>query len=134
MGDKVPVTAGVHHIGLTVPDLEASAGFFTGILGWQEVRRDPEYPAKFVSDGTVMVTLWSAKVDAPVGFDKNANVGLHHLALGVGSEQGLKSLHDRLLAGGITIEFSPEPLRGGPAMHMMCYEPGGIRIEFIFAP
>jgi len=52
----------------------------------------------------------------------------------VKSEQGLKSLHERLLTAGVKIEFSPEPLRGGPAMHMMCYDPGGIRIEFIFAP
>lgn len=134
MNDKVSVTAGVHHIGLTVSDLEASAGFFTGILGWREVRRDKEYPAIFVGDGTVMITLWSAKVDVPVDFDKNANIGLHHLALRVESEQGLKSLHDRLLAAGVAIEFSPEPLRGGPAMHMMCYDPNGIRIEFICAP
>jgi len=62
------------------------------------------------------------------------HIGLHHLALRVGSEQGLKSLHDRLLAAGVKIEFSPEQLRGGPAMHMMCYDPGGIRIEFICAP
>jgi hypothetical protein len=34
-------------------------------------------------------------------------------------------------APGVRIEFGPEPLRGGPMMHMMCYEPSGIRVEFI---
>ncbi len=29
------------------------------------------------------------------------------------------------------MEFAPEPLGGGPAKHMMCAIPGGIRVEFI---
>jgi hypothetical protein len=33
---------------------------------------------------------------------------------------------------GATIEFSPELVGKGPRMHMMCYEPGGLRIEFIW--
>lgn len=52
------VTSGIHHLGLTVSDLEQSAAFFVDILGWTEVRRNEEYPAIFVSDGSVMVTLW----------------------------------------------------------------------------
>lgn len=134
MDEKVPVTAGVHHVGLTVSDLEASAGFFTGILGWQEVRQDPAYPAVFVSDGTVLITLWGAKVGTPTGFNKDTNIGLHHLALKVESENALKTVHEKLQASGITIEFPPEPLRDGPAQHMMCYDPSGIRIEFIYLP
>ncbi|GMQ87049.1 MAG: hypothetical protein BMS9Abin08_0247 [Gammaproteobacteria bacterium] len=57
MDSKTPVTTGVHHISLIVSNLEASAGFFTGTLGWQELRRDPAYPAIFVSDGSVLITL-----------------------------------------------------------------------------
>lgn len=34
----------------------------------------------------------------------------------------------------VYIEFSPKPLRGDSAQHMMCIEPGGIRIEFIWVP
>ena len=32
---------------------------------------------------------------------------------------------------GVSIEFAPEPLGGGPTRQMMCYIPGGIRVEFI---
>jgi hypothetical protein len=68
-----------------------------------------------------------------VGFDRRRNVGLHHLALEVRSEADLISVMERLAAyPGVTIEFSPELVGNGPRKHMMCYEPGGLRIEFIW--
>lgn len=128
-----PITRGVHHVGLTVTDLEASCRFFTDVLGWERVGGDPDYPAVFVSDGTVMVTLWQAREpSAAIAFDKNNNVGLHHLALSVADLDTLDRIYQKLVADtNIEIEFAPEPLRNGPAVHMMCREPGGIRIEFI---
>ena len=127
-----PITKGAHHIGLTVAMLEESAAFFTNILGWEEVRRNTEYPAIFVSDGTVMLTLWQTKEEPFVSFDKNRNVGLHHVAFAVESEAALMRLHERLVEHGIKIEFAPELVRTGPARHMICYEPSGIRVEFIW--
>ena len=129
---KNPVTQGVHHVGLTVSKLEDSASFFTTILGWKEVRRNDEYPAIFVSDGKIMLTLWAAKEDPPTPFDRKRNVGLHHLALVVQSEAALTDIYERLIRHGARIEFAPELLRQGPAKHMMCYEPSGIRLEFIW--
>lgn len=129
------MTQGVHHLGLTVSCLEASAGFFTGALGWQEVRRVPEYPAIFVSDGTMMVTLWQAGEAGSVQpFDHRQNVGLHHVAFRVASRAALHAVFERVQASGARIEFAPERLRDGPLMHMMCYEPSGIRVEFIWVP
>jgi catechol 2,3-dioxygenase-like lactoylglutathione lyase family enzyme len=127
------ITRGVHHVGLTVTDLDASCHFFTDLLGWEKVGGDPDYPAVFVSDGVAMVTLWQAKrPPSAVPFDKNNNVGLHHLAIKVADIATLDSIYQRLVAAEhVAIEFAPEPLRGGPAVHMMCYEPGGIRMEFI---
>lgn len=127
-----PITKGTHHIGLTVSKLEESAAFFTTVLGWQEVRRNDEYPAIFVSDGTIMVTLWKNKEEPPTPFDKNKNIGLHHLAFTVEHESDLENIHEKLVRHKIKIEFSPELVRQGPAKHMMCYEPSGIRLEFIW--
>ncbi|MEJ2141668.1 MAG: VOC family protein [Gammaproteobacteria bacterium] len=127
-----PVTQGTHHVGLTVSKLEESADFFTSLLGWNEVKRKDDYPAIFVSDGNIMVTLWANKEQPATRFDKNKNVGLHHVAFQVGSEATLNNLHEKLLSNGITIEFAPEQLGPGPARHMMCYEPSGIRVEFIW--
>ncbi|ERH61995.1 glyoxalase [Pantoea dispersa EGD-AAK13] len=126
-------TDGVHHIGLAVSNLEESAAFFTGLLGWEEVKRRDDYPAIFVKDGALMVTLWKTQTDEPVKFNRKVNVGLHHLALRVKSKEALFELLDVLKANQIEIEFEPT-LRGeGPSMHMMCYEPSGVRIEFYYA-
>ncbi len=127
-----PATQGLHHLGLTVATLEKTANFFTEILGWNEIRRDENYPAIFVSDGSIMLTLWQTQTEHPRSFDKNTQIGLHHLALQVASEQQLETIYQRLLESGTPIEFAPEPLRDGPMKHMMCYEPRGIRVEFIW--
>jgi len=126
------MTKGVHHIGLTVSKLEESASFFTSILGWKEVRRDDEYPAIFVSNGSVMVTLWKNKEEPLRPFNRDRNIGLHHVAFIVDSEGDLSSIHKKLEQNKVPIEFPPEVLRQGPAKHMICYEPSGIRIEFIW--
>ena len=127
-----PITKGAHHIGLTVSNLEESASFFTSILGWSEVKRNEEYPAIFVSDGSIMLTLWKNKEEPPGQFNKNKNIGLHHVAFQLESESSLNSIHERLVSNGVKIEFSPEQLGQGPAKHMICYEPSGIRVEFIW--
>ena len=129
---NTPLTKGAHHIGLTVSKLEASAEFFTSLLGWKEVRRREDYPAIFVSDGQIMLTLWATREQPVTEFNKNKNVGLHHVAFSVADEAGLNALHERLKHAGVKVEFSPEQLGPGPAKHMMCYEPSGIRVEFIW--
>ena len=129
------ITKGAHHIGLTVPDLAATRAFFLDTLGFAQVGEMPDYPAAFLSDGTTMITLWqAANPDSAVPFDRKNVIGLHHLALRVESDDALAALHQKLTAAdGVEIEFAPEPLGAGPARHMMCAIPGGIRVEFIAA-
>jgi len=69
-----PMTNGVHHVGLAVSKLEESADFFVSLLNWQEVRRNPDYPAVFVSDGSIMLTLWGIKKEPAVPFDRKQNI------------------------------------------------------------
>jgi catechol 2,3-dioxygenase-like lactoylglutathione lyase family enzyme len=132
-GDSV--TKGVHHVGLTVPGLNEARRFFTDVLAYKEVGSDPEYPAVFLSDGITMTTLWQAvDPDRAVPFDRKNAIGLHHLALSVDGDEDLDALHVRLIATpSVSVEFSPEPLLGGPTRHMMCEIPGGLRVEFIAA-
>ncbi len=127
------MTRGAHHIGLTVPDLARARAFFLDTLGFAQVGEKPDYPAVFVSDGTLMITLWqAADPQSAVPFDRKNVIGLHHLALQVENGAALDSLHDKLAAtAGVAIEFAPEPLGGGAIRHMMCAIPGGIRVEFI---
>jgi len=127
-----PITQGIHHIGLTVSRLEESATFFTTVLVWKEVSRNVDYPAIFVTDDFNMVTLWQNKETPAIPFSKNQNIGLHHIAFKVEFERDLNQIHETLVSNNIRIEFSPELIRQGPAKHLMCYEPSGIRVEFIW--
>ncbi|EOX4357311.1 VOC family protein [Vibrio cholerae] len=124
------LTVGIHHVGLAVSNLEESANFFKEILGWREVKRLYDYPAIFLKDEFTMITLWKTKIDEPIQFNRKNNIGLHHLAIQVKSNEALFHILDILNKNQIEIEFSPTLIREGPAMHMMCYEPSGIRIEF----
>ncbi len=127
------VTQGIHHIGLTVPDLDKTRAFFLATLGFTQRGEVPDYPAVFLTDGTTMITLWQAKEpNAAVSFDRKNVIGLHHFALNVEGLEALDALHDMLkTTDGVEIEFAPEPLLGGPTMHMICAIPGGIRMEFV---
>lgn len=129
-----PLTRGAHHVGLTVPNLERTRDFFVQTLGYRQIGEVAEYPAVFLTDGTLMITLWRVVDPASaIAFDRKNVVGLHHLALTVDSVE-LSELHERLSGiDDVAIEFGPEPLAGLPIRHMMCSIPGGIRIEFLAA-
>ena len=133
---ETALTQGAHHIGLTVPDLAKTHAFFLDTLGFSQVGEVPDYPAVFLTDGSTMITLWQAEnPDKAVAFDRKNVIGLHHFALKVGNADALEALHEKLkTVDGVQIEFAPEPLGGGPASHMMCAIPGGIRTEFIAVP
>jgi len=128
-------TLGIHHAGLTVPDLAAARHFFEQALGFEAVGEVPDYPAAFLSDGSVMITLWQAEnPQAARPFDRRHNIGLHHFALRVADSEALDALHKDFQArGDVEIEFAPEALGGGPTRHLMCAIPGGVRLELIAA-
>ena len=127
------LTKGAHHIGLTVPNLAETRAFFIETLGFAQLGAVPDYPAAFLSDGTTMITLWQAADPAnAVPFDRKNVIGLHHLALRLETADALDALHQTLSnTGGVQIEFAPEPLGASGATHMMCFIPGGIRVEFV---
>ena len=129
------ITAGIDHVGVTVKELGLTSRFFVECLGWKVVGERPEYPAAFISDGKSVLTLWQAKPEGTlVEFDRHQNIGLHHLALEVASEVDLIQLADQLSQDeSIRIEFMPELMGNGPRKHFICYEPGGMRIEFAWS-
>ncbi len=129
------MTQGINHLGLSVKNLKQTRDFFVEGLGWEESGRDDSYPRTAVSDGHTKLTLWQIDHALDVQeFHRRKNIGLHHLALTVASEQELNSVFETLKAyDGVEIEFSPELVSGGPRKHFICYEPGGLRIEFIWS-
>ena len=134
MNDSMFQTQGLNHLGLSVRNLDLTLAFFVECLGWEESGRDESYPRSAVGDGNIRLTLWQVDHELEVNeFHFRRNVGLHHFALEVASEAALNEVAERVRAWpGVEIEFMPEPLGDGPRKHMIFYEPGGIRIEFIW--
>jgi lactoylglutathione lyase len=128
-----PETLGLNHIGLSVRDLAATTSFFVDALGWKRAGGDPDYPANFVTNGALFVTLWQVTdPENAVEFNRKNNVGLHHMAITVRDLETLHALHKRFMAlDDVTVEFAPEFLGNGPTTHMIIREPSGIRLEFI---
>ena len=126
-------TKGLSHLGLTVNKLDESFDFFTKVLGWRPAGGRPDYPAKFVTNGEMFVTLWQAtNPESAVTFDRKNNVGLHHLAIQVSTLEKLNALYEKLKSTpNVRIEFSPEYMGNGPTTHMMIRDPSGLRLEFI---
>lgn len=83
-------TGPVHHVRLTVTDVDQSREFYTEVLGFEHVMDlDPGY---FLRNGAVGLGLGPAATQAPAGdrFDEN-RVGLDHLSFGVGTRQDLET-------------------------------------------
>ncbi len=63
-----------------MPSLEKSRCFFTETLGHEQVGEVPDYPAAFLTDGKLMITLWQA-VDpdqaTPFWWDANGDCLLY---------------------------------------------------------
>ena len=130
MTNSNAITQGLHHAGFTVPDIDATGAFLLEALGFEQVGEIAEYPARFYSDGTVMITLWQVKDRSrTVAFDRHHNVGMHHVAFRVADLDGLYQILSS--RADVDVEFAPEPLGSGGARHAMCTIPGGLRVEFI---
>ena len=126
-------TQNIHHLGLAVADLATTTKFFTDILGFEIAKQLPNSPATFVSNGQAFLTLWQTEAGA-TAFNRRHNIGLHHFALQVASEDELTELYMAAASfPDAKIEFPPEPLGDSGAVHAMLFEPGGIRIELIWA-
>ncbi len=128
-------TKGIHHLGLTVPNVNETRRFFVDVLDYEFLGERTDYPAACVTDGVTMITLWqTTDPDTAVPFNRKNVVGLHHLALAVDNHQGLDAIFERLrVAENVSIEFPPEARGDKGARHLMCNIPGGIRVEF-FSP
>jgi len=83
-------TGPVHHVRLTVTDVDRSRAFYEEVLGFAFVM-DLD-PGVFLSNGAIGLGIGPAPAQAMAGdrFDEN-RVGLDHLSFGVGSRQDLET-------------------------------------------
>lgn len=124
-------TSGVHHIGLTVTDIERSKAFYQELFGWKEVGAEPQFGYVFLADDKNFVTLWQ---ESKSGYTK-ASAGLHHFALAVGGADELVQAEQILRKKGVRIHYDRiVPLHDGAReAELYFYDPDGIRVE-LFSP
>jgi glyoxylase I family protein len=97
--------SGIHHVALTVGDLERSVAWYTSVLGFEELFREGNdasracvlrYPGTMFGIGLVQHTA-----DNGTAFDPTRR-GLDHAAFTVASRQALDEWARRLTVAGVT--------------------------------
>lgn len=134
----VPALGGIHHIGLTVPDIEASEAWYTRVLGLTRAFVEPHH-----GGGTgYAVVLHRPGSSLFLGLDKHqtnqgerfeeSRTGLDHVAFHVAHRSELDAWVDHLDRHGVRhsgiAEFS-EPF---PFAVLVFRDPDNIQLELIW--
>jgi glyoxylase I family protein len=127
-----PAVAGVHHVALTVRDVDASARWYGALFGLDPVqeRRGDEGDVSILANESLLLGLRRHPgTDGEDGFD-HRRVGLDHVAIGCADAGSIAAWAERLRAQGID-HSGPESSAFG--IHLNLRDPDGIAIE-LFAP
>jgi glyoxylase I family protein len=133
----VPVT-GLHHIDLTVSDVERSLAFYLGLLGplgWEVRVRYPSYRGteEVVYLGPPDHTGDLGLRQADGGAHQYYGVGVEHIAFRVETRQQVEEAYARAVSAGAKIHFPVEEDRDEPGYWaFFVFDPDGIRVE-VFA-
>ena len=129
-----PRTVGVHHLRLTVSDLERSIAFYTETLGF-ELRTRFGPASAFLHDGTMglgLNTPWHEIADVELRFDE-ARVGLDHIGFRVASPDDVHRAAEHLDAHGVArSEVKPGRLPG--SLLVVFRDPDNIQLEYYYSP
>ena len=125
---------GIHHISLTVTDVEASAAWYQRVLGFERRGEREEDGGErrrvFLGHeglGTT-VALCEHRGSRPVPFDE-MQAGLDHVSLSVRDHADLDRWHQRLREEGVTCS-SPTPSRGVEGALLIAFrDPDNIQLE-----
>ncbi|MBI1217955.1 MAG: glyoxalase [Rhodobacteraceae bacterium] len=153
----IPGLRGIDHIGLTVPDLDQAAAFFTGVLGCTTVARFGPFrddTGNFMADvldvhpraviesivlqrcghGSNIELFAYTAPDQTTLHPRNSDIGAHHLAFYV---DDIDAAAESLRARGIATHMGPIPISDGPvAGQSILYfkAPWGLQLELISYP
>jgi glyoxylase I family protein len=130
---------GIHHLGLTVRDVEASAAWYEDVLGFHRVgdfeAPDGERRKVFLRHEGLQTRLGLTEHRAGSGdpFDER-RVGLDHLAFGVDSRSDLDTWAERLRAAGVTHSPVAAANSISGAAVLVFRDPDNIQLEVFFDP
>ncbi|MBK1784749.1 VOC family protein [Prauserella cavernicola] len=126
--------ASVHHLALTVTDVDRSVPWYVRVLDFEEIsrREDDETGLrkavlKAPGDGFSVMLVQHARVERPA-FDER-HTGLDHVAFKVGTRAELRQWEDRLADYGVTYTAAT-PSRTAPGSLVVVFrDPDGIQLE-----
>jgi glyoxylase I family protein len=130
----------IHHIDLTVTELERSRVFYNHLLGFIGYARSDDYdygtdwdhggPGQFTSIGIV-----KAKGQNAARAHDRGSAGLHHLAWCAASRADVDALYAKLLEIGAVILDPPAlyPLYHSEYYAVFFSDPDGLKLEYVFA-
>jgi glyoxylase I family protein len=130
---------GLHHLGLTVRDVEVSAAWYEGVLGF---RRAGEFTAPDGSRRKVFLRheglairlgLTQHRPGSPDPFDET-RTGLDHLAFAVATRDDLDAWAARLAAAGVTCSPAAAANSVPGAAVLVFRDPDNIQLELFFDP
>lgn len=128
------VNGAVHHIDITVADLDRSTEFYDRVLpviGFRRIADVPEGP--IWAGAHLEVGLQAAR--SSVEHDRYSP-GLHHLAFTAPSRAAVDALHQRLHDLGVVVLDRPaEYPEYAPGYYAIFFaDPDGIKLEYVFTP
>lgn len=124
-----PGIAGLNHLCLSVPDLDAALAFYDRLMpamGWRE--RSSADSRAYVA-GNYEIYLQQSRIEG-AGFVRHG-VGLQHLAFNAPSRQAVDALHALLLEIGARVTDAPAeyPHYSDGYYAVFFQDPGGIALE-----
>jgi catechol 2,3-dioxygenase-like lactoylglutathione lyase family enzyme len=131
----VSTTGAIHHIDITVQDLQRSSDFYDRVLplmGFTRIDDVPEGP--LWAGAHVEVGLQAARNSG--GQHDRYSPGLHHLAFTAPTRESVDDMHQQLLEMGSAILDAPaeypEYCRGYYAVFFA--DPDCIKLEYVYTP
>jgi glyoxylase I family protein len=137
-GERLAMRGLVHHLDLTVVDLDRSAPFYQtvlGFLGYRLVRRDASGLDWDLTTAHGYCSLGIKPARTPRPHDRYS-AGLHHLAWHAASRADVDRLHALLRESEITVLDAPAdyPAYGAGCYALFFADPDGLKFEFVHWP
>jgi catechol 2,3-dioxygenase-like lactoylglutathione lyase family enzyme len=126
--------SGVHHLGLTVTDVDRSARWYQDVLGFREVGRlggpsDERRKVFLRHDGlSIRLGLVEHRAGSKRPFDETAP-GLDHLSFAVDDRAGLEAWCERLVAHGVAHSPIADARSIPDALVVVLRDPDNIQLE-----